>query len=1168
LTDLSHSLKITIVFQRRKNSMAFVHLHNHTQFSLLDGACRIDKMMQLAESMKMNAVAITDHGNMFGIIDFYNTAKKHKIKPIIGIEAYLINGDIDKIESRQERRYHLILLAQNLQGYKNLIKLSSKSFLDGFYYKPRISKALLEEYNEGLICLSACLQGEIPSLLLNDNPKGALEALKFYKRVFPGRFYVEVQDHDLPDEKLVMPKLIQLARETDTPMVVTNDCHYLKQEDNEAHDILLCIQTGKNLTDTNRMHYPTNQLYFKTEEEMRRLFPGLQDAYDNTQVIADQIDLQLDYNEFLLPRFDLPKGESDYTAYLRKLCMDGVPKRYGELTDTVLERIDYELGVIQGTGFERYFLVVKDFIDTARTMGIPVGPGRGSAAGSIVSYLLDITRLDPLKYDLLFERFLNPDRISMPDIDIDFCAQGRSRVIDYVIEKYGRNSVAQIITFGTLGAKSVIKDVARVMGVSAIDSNKITKLMSGKPKITLKECLKESPEFSNLMDNNELYATILKHSFVLEGLVRQVSVHAAGVLIGPGDLSDYVPLASTTQKGQETSALTQFEGKYLEELKLLKIDFLGLKTLSLIQRTIEIVKASQGIEIDIENLDLTDTKSYELLAHGQTDGIFQFESSGMKKNLMDLKPNQFEDLIAMVALYRPGPMQFISNYIRRKHGTEEVVYAHPLTEAALKETYGVIVYQEQVMQISREIANFTRGEADSLRKAMSKKKLKLMEEYEKAFKENAQKNGVSLQIADRIWDEMKKFAEYAFNKSHAACYALVAFQTAYLKSHYPVEFMAALLSLEDDPVKIPYFMEECSKMGIKVIPPDINQSHDIFAVQGDSILFGLRGIKNIGESAIEALIEERDKNGLYKNIYDLCTRVDPMAVNKTVLESLIAAGAMDSLEGDRSQKWVAVESIIEFAANHHREKKRGQITLFEMLDDSQVENTYYPQLPDEQEWSFTKKLEMEKSVLGFYVSGHPLFEYKAILDLFTNANSQTCPEQEKIQSDLRLVGIVTEIRKKKGKNGKFMAFVTCEDMEGRFELTLFDKDYHQYIDKIEKGSFIFIFGRKSSYTNGDETILRVVPKTLFPISDLKHHISGEVIIQMEEKEATADLANEVRSMSEDTNGQFNVSFVIKSDRFKQMVLHSNSLKIYPDSKLINNLQGRGLKVFVKTINYV
>ncbi len=1148
--------------------MAFVHLHNHTQFSLLDGACRIDKMLHLAVEFGMNAVAITDHGNMFGAIEFYNAAKKLELKPIIGIETYLINGEIDQIESRPDHRYHLVLLAQNLKGYKNLMKLTSKSFMDGFYYKPRISKSLLKQYNEGLICLSACLQGEIPNLLLNDNEKGAEEALKFYKETFPGRFYIELQDHNLPDEKLIIPKLIKLAQDTDTPMVVTNDCHYLLEEDAEAHDILLCIQTGKTLEDTNRMHYNTNELYFKNEQEMRLLFPELDEAYENTQKIANQIDLVLDYDEFLLPRFDLPDGDTNYTEYLRNLCLSAVPQKYGEITDEIQERIDYELGVIKGTGFERYFLVVKDFIDAARAMDIPVGPGRGSAAGSIVSYLLDITRINPLKYDLLFERFLNPDRISMPDIDIDFCAQGRSRVIDYVIEKYGRDSVAQIVTFGTLGAKSVIKDVARVMGVSAVDSNLITKIMPSKPKITLKECLRESPEFRMLMENNAVYATILKHSLVLEGLVRQVGVHAAGVLIGPGDLSDYVPLASTSQKGQENSAVTQYEGRCLEDLKLLKIDFLGLKTLTLIQRTIEIVKSSQDINIDIENLDLTDASSYELLAKGQTDGIFQFESPGMKKNLMELKPNQFDDLIAMVALYRPGPMQFISNYIRRKHGEEEVQYSHPLSEAALRDTYGVIVYQEQVMQISREMGNFTRGEADSLRKAMGKKKLSMMEKYEKTFKENAFKNGVAYQISDKIWEEMKKFAEYAFNKSHAACYALVAFQTAFLKSHYPVEFMAALLSLEDDPVKIPYFMEECMAMGIKVIPPDINQSHDVFAVHGDSILFGLRGVKNVGDAAIQALIEERDKNGTYKSIYDLCSRVDPMAVNKTVLESLTAAGAMDNLEGTRAQKWEAVESVIEFAASHHREKKRGQMTLFDILDDTQEENTYFPKLPEAIDWNFNKKLEMEKSVLGFYVSGHPLFEYKPVLDLFSNANSQTSPEQEQIQSDLRLVGIVTEIRKKKNKNGKMMAFVICEDMEGRFELTLFDKDYHQFIDKIETGKFLFIFGKKSAYSNGDESLLRIVPKMLFPISELRNHLTGDVFIQLDEKDANIDLAHEVRKMSEGEKGQFHVSFMIKSERFKQMVLHSNTLKIYPDVKLISALQGKGFKVFVKTINYV
>ena len=802
--------------------MSFVHLHNHTQYSLLDGACRIDRMIAKSKELGMNAVAMTDHGNMFGTIEFYNKANSAGIKPIIGTEAYVINGQLNTEESKHSRRFHLVLLAMNLVGYKNLIKLSSHSFTDGYYYKPRMTKDELAKYSEGIIALSACIQGEIPRNLLNDDYEGAVKALNEYKEIFPDRFYIELQDHGLEPEREVMPKLIELAKQTNTPMVVTNDCHYLNKEDATAHDVLLCIQTGKKYDDPDRMKYETHDLYFKSESEMRQLFPQVPEAYENTQIIADSIKLKLNYDNFLFPKIDVPEQYKDMADYMRGLCFEGAKRKYGEITLEIEERINFELDIINTMGYDGYFLVVKDFIDKAREMDIPVGPGRGSAAGSIVAYTLDITQLDPLKYGLLFERFLDLKRVGMPDIDIDFCAQGRSKVIDYVVEKYGRESVTQIITFGKLGAKSIIKDVARVMDVTPQDAAKMTKLIPSTPKMTLEKAVKESDDFRLMMESNDNYKNILKVSKVLEGLIRQTGIHAAGVVIGPDDLSNYVPLAISSQKNGENAVLVQYEGKWLDDLKLLKMDFLGLKTLTIIKKAIQYIKESQNIDIDIENVDITDKETFKLLSKGLTDGVFQFESPGMKKYLSKLKPNKFEDLIAMVALYRPGPMQFIDTYINRKHGREEIVYDHELTKSSLEETYGVTVYQEQVMQISKVMGKFSSADAGVLRKAISKKNLDMMAKMFVKFQEGSMENGVPEKTVKKIWDNWLEFANYAFNKSHAACYAFISFQTAYLKAHYPVEFMAAILSLEEDPAKIPYFIEECSKMNIEVLPPDIN----------------------------------------------------------------------------------------------------------------------------------------------------------------------------------------------------------------------------------------------------------------------------------------------------------------------------------------------------------
>ncbi len=1137
--------------------MSFVHLHNHTQYSLLDGACRIDRIVKLAVQNNMPALAITDHGNMFGAIEFYNTAKKAGIKPIIGIEAYIINKDFADESNKNDRRHHLILLAMNDKGYRNLMKLSSKSYLEGFYYKPRINKKLLEEYSEGLICLSACIKGEIAQHLLNQQPRQAKQAAEWYRNVFGDRYYLEIQDHGIEEEAKVMPQIISLAKELSIPLVLTNDCHYLQQSDSEAHDILLCIQTGKNLADPNRMRYSTNQLFFRTADEMMRLFPDVPEAFNNTMEIANRIDFELKYDNFLLPSIETPPEFTDMGDYLKALCLEGAKTRYPDLTPEIMERLEYELGIVHKMGFDGYFLVVKDFIDNARKQNVPVGPGRGSAAGSIISYLLDITRVDPLKYNLMFERFLNPDRISMPDIDIDFCAQGRSKVIDYVIQKYGRNSVTQIITYSTLGPKSVIKDVARVLGVTAAEANRMTKAIPSSSK-TLADAIKDSPEFVAIMNSNDLNDSILQHSQVLEGLVRQTGIHAAGVVIVPGDLTDYVPLAVSSQKDNENAVLVQYEGKNLEQLKILKMDFLGLKTLTLITKAVELIEQSQNVKVDIDNLPLDDQVTFQLLAQGKTDGIFQFESDGMTKYLMDLKPNQFEDLIAMVALYRPGPMASIDTYIRRKYGKEKIVYDHPLMEQILKETYGVTVYQEQVMQISREMAGFTGGQADSLRSAMSKKKADLMETFRISFREGAIAHGVPEKTIEKIWSDWATFAEYAFNKSHATCYALVAYQTAWLKAHYPVEFMAALLSLEDNPDKVPYFLEECKRMNINIIPPGINQSDCEFSVSGIEIHFGLRAIKNIGEAAIKAIVDERNKNGKYKDIFELCKRLDSMAVNKTVLESLIASGALDDLEGSRAQKWLVIETALEQASDHQRESRRGQTSLFDLLDTEDECNSFKPILPEAEDWSYLHQLDMEKGVLGFYLSGHPLHPYKDMIELLTTPRDKI--EEKSNGSEVYVIGVVASITKKRDNKGNPMAFIVMEDLNGRFEVSLFKNDFDKFVGQFEYGKIYYVIGSRSQYISGDDSSLRILPKKVFAFEAIPYHLKGEILIETEEQTINDEFLEQISKIKKQAIGHFGLKLLVKTGRYESLLLQPQSFNFYPDHEFISWCRQRNLEM--------
>ncbi len=1122
--------------------MSFVHLHNHTQYSLLDGACRIDRMIAKSKELGMTAVAMTDHGNMFGTIEFYNKARAAGIKPIIGTEAYVINGRYNDEESKHSKRYHLVLLAMNLEGYKNLIKLSSHSFVDGFYYKPRMTKEDLARYSDGIIALSACIQGEIPRNLLNDNYEGAVKALNEYKEIFPNRFYIELQDHGLEQEKQVMPQLIDLARKTNTPMVVTNDCHYLNKEDAAAHDVLLCIQTGKKYYDQDRMKYETQELYFKSEKEMRMLFPELEEAYENTQLIADSIDLKLNYDNFLFPKIDVPEQYQDMADYMKGLCYEGAKRKYPEITPEIEERINFELGIINKMGYDGYFLVVKDFIDKAREMGIPVGPGRGSAAGSIVAYTLDITQLDPLKYGLLFERFLDLKRVGMPDIDIDFCAQGRSKVIDYVVEKYGRESVTQIITFGKLGAKTIIKDVARAMDVTPQDAAKMTKLIPSSPKMTLEKAVKESDDFRLMMESNETYKKILDISKVLEGLVRQTGIHAAGVVIGPDDLSNYVPLALSSEKNGETAVLVQYEGKWLDDLKLLKMDFLGLKTLTIIKKAIEYVKESQNIDIDIENVDITDKETFNLLSKGLTDGVFQFESAGMKKYLSKLKPNKFEDLIAMVALYRPGPMQFIDTYINRKHGKEQIEYDHELTKSSLEETYGVTVYQEQVMQISKVMGNFSSADAGVLRKAISKKNLDMMAKMFVKFKEGSLQNGVAEKTIQKIWDNWLEFANYAFNKSHAACYAFISFQTAYLKAHYPVEFMASILSLEEDPAKIPYFIEECSKMNIEVLPPDINHSEKEFTVHGNKIQFGLRGIKNVGGAAIKEILDNRAVDGNFSSLFDLSKRLNSSAVNKTTLESLIASGAVDSLEGTRAQKWDAIEDALTYSASCQKDK--DQLTLFDLMDNEELATDYYPALKKMKDWSSKEKLRREKEVLGFYVSGHPLMEKRDIIESIVNVDSQYLSQGIGVPSRAIIIGIVINKIKKKAKSGDYYGIITMEDLKGKFEITLYKEKFNDQYDTLEIGEIYCIIGQQSNF-NGEDSLLKINPNSIKPYDLFRQEIGGEVTISMTHEDLVKIVQSDYLEQIKKYKGKHHLKFVVETKEWDDIVLLSQEYTIDP-----------------------
>ena len=1054
--------------------MAFTHLHVHTEYSLLDGSNKIKEYVKRLKELGMDSGAITDHGVMFGVIDFYKEAKAQGIKPILGCEVYVApNSRFDKeVTGGEDRYYHLVLLAENNQGYSNLMKIVSRGFTEGYYYKPRVDMEVLNQFHEGIICLSACLAGEVQrdiSKGLYDEAKKA--ALRYEACFGKGNYFLELQDHGIPEQKTVNAALVRMSKELDIPLVATNDIHYTYAEDAQAHDILLCIQTSKLVTDTNRMRYEGGQYYVKSELEMRQLFPYAQEALDNTAKIADRCNVEIEFGVTKLPKFDVPEGYDSW-SYLNKLCFDGLAERYPDDDGKLADKLHYELGVIQKMGYVDYFLIVWDFINWAKSHDIPVGPGRGSAAGSIVSYCLHITNIDPIRYNLLFERFLNPERVSMPDIDIDFCYERRQEVIEYVERKYGKDKVVQIVTFGTLAAKGVIRDVARVLDMPYNFADSISKMVPNELNMTLNRALELNPELRNLYEQNEQVHYLIDMCKKLEGLPRHTSMHAAGVVICQKPADEFVPLS----RGSDGAITTQFTMTTIEELGLLKMDFLGLRTLTVIKNAVRNVEKTHGIVIDVDKIDYDDKKVLASLGTGKTDGVFQLESQGMKNFMKELKPQNLEDVIAGISLYRPGPMDFIPSYIKGKNNPDLVTYETPQLEPILAPTYGCIVYQEQVMQIVRDLGGYTMGRSDLVRRAMSKKKAYVMEKERANFVHgNAEEgvpgceaNGIAPEIAEHIYGTMMDFAKYAFNKSHAACYAVVAYQTAYLKYYYPVEFMAALLtSVIDNPTKVSEYIMVCRNMNIQILPPDINEGEAGFSVSGNAIRHALTAIKNIGRPVIDAIVKERTEHGKFNSLKDFIERTAGLDVNKRAIEHFIKSGAFDSFGCTRRQLMSVYVQILDSIQNGKKGVMSGQMSLFDIVSEEEKAELEI-KMPDVGEYDKELLLSFEKEVLGFYVSGHPMEEYEALWSKYITAKTTDFYLDEETHrtvvedgSRATIGGMIMDKKIKYTKNDQIMAFLTVEDMVGSVEVIVFPKDYEKNSYKLTDENKVFIQGRVS-----------------------------------------------------------------------------------------------------------
>ena len=1131
----------------------FVHLHNHTDYSLLDGAQKVPTLLDTVTDLGMDAVGVTEHGNMFSAVAFYKAAKKAGVNPIVGCEAYVAQGDrFDKTPKRDGGwgNNHLVLLAQNYTGYKNLMKLTTAGYLEGFYYRPRVDKNLLREYSEGIICLSACLKGEIQEYAVKDDLDGAKRTALEYAEIFPGRFYLELQNHSIPEEEVSRTVVRNLAQELSIPLVATNDCHYALKEHWEAHDIMFCLGTGKERNDPNRLRYATPEFFFKSQDEMWKLFKDYPGALENTRLIADSCDLELPLGEYLLPTFPIPEdaGATTPDDFLSHSCQQGLKNLYPSVTPELKSRLDYELDVIQKMDFAGYFLIVMDFVKYAKDNNIPVGPGRGSVAGSLVAYCLGITTIDPIKYNLLFERFLNPERISMPDIDIDFCYERRSHVIDYIKERYGEDSVTQIITFGKLKARQVVRDVGRVLGMNFGEVDKIAKSIPAGPGISLASALKISSDLQEHAEKDDQHKDLINYSKTLEGMNRHVSTHAAGVVIAPGDLTDYIPLYKSPQ-GDITS---QYDMKDLEDLGLLKIDFLGLRNLTVIDQTITLLK-EKGIKLNIEKLPLDDETVYKLFSRGKTVGVFQFESAGMREYLKKLKPTSIQDLIAMNALYRPGPMENIGEFIKRKHGKKKIKYIHPDLESILKETYGIIVYQEQVMQIANSIAGFSLAQADLMRRAMGKKQKKLMESQKEDFIKGAIDQGTDKKKAEEIYNLIEKFAQYGFNKSHSTAYAYIAYQTAYLKVHHSAEFMAANLTSEmSNTTRVVTLLNECQKLKITIHPPDVNESDINFKVLDEkTISFGLNAIKNVGSKALKNILSAKNEQEQFTTLYDFCEHLDLRLVNKKVLESLVAAGAMDSLKGNRAQQYVAVESALKFAQQMQANADDNQFSIFGG-ETSESQIIAKPTLPDVSDWSETEKLKREKELMGFYLTGHPLLEYSDILENYSNYDFSDASDDTEIEQ-IRVGGIIRDIRHHFDKKNRQMAFFNLECLGGSVDVLVFHETFTNYRQFISDDGLIFIKGRPTSRLSDDTP--KMIAESIESLDEVQGRNPSTVNIVVEVDKMKEEDVNALYRLTKGHAGNSPIFFHLYEDEGNGKKFYAKTVKVTPDETFIGKLKG-------------
>lgn len=1127
------------------DDISWVSLHQHTEYSLLDSSAKIPDLLKRASELGMKSMAITDHGVMYGCVDFYKEAKANGIKPIIGCEIYVSQGSMHvKSNNGKNRNYHLVLLVKNEVGYRNLMQIVSTASIEGFYYKPRVDHDYLKNHSSGLIALSACLSGEVQANILDDNLKGAKEAAEFYRSTFKDGFYLELQYHGIEDQLKVNREIRKMSRELEIPMVVTNDVHYINKSDSRAHDILLCIQTGKTVEDQDRMRYPSDQFYLKSPEEMYDMFKDIPEAFENTVKIAEECNFDYEFHKSKLPKFPLPENQDAY-EYLRDLCCKGLERRYKTVTQDLKDRLEYELGVINQMGYVDYFLIVWDFIRFAREKGIMTGPGRGSGAGSIVAYTLGITKIDPIKYNLIFERFLNPERVSMPDIDSDFCYERRGEVIDYVVKKYGKQNVSQIVTFGTMAARACIRDVGRAMNYPYGEVDRIAKMIpapiSGH-NVTIDKALEMNPELKGAYEDEDRTHELIDVARALEGLPRHTSTHAAGVVISSKPLVDYVPL----QKNDD-NVVTQFTMGTLEELGLLKMDFLGLRTLTVLRDTVAMVRENRNIDINLDSVDYDDKKVYSMIGSGRTTGVFQLESPGMTSFMKELKPDSLEDIIAGISLYRPGPMSEIPKYIKNKKNPKDIEYMTPKLEHILSVTYGCMVYQEQVMQIVRDLAGYSMGRSDLVRRAMSKKKHHVMEEERHNFVygivgENDKvevpgciRNGISEEIANKLFDSMMDFASYAFNKSHAAAYAVVAFQTAYLMCYYPVEYTAAMLnSVKGDSEKVAYYIRFAKDLGIEVLPPDINESFAKFTVSGNSIRFGLSAVKNVGENIINSIVESRKKHGHFKDIVDFCSSIDVSAINKRVVESLVKSGAFDCFGIYRSKLVAVHEKVIEGITNSRKKNIKGQISLFSTVQDDNLKIRY----PEMEEFSKRDLLSMEKQMTGLYLSGHPLDEYEKTLKLQTSikisdivANTTledgTITESKVKDGDKVIIGgIISELSRKITKNNDMMAFASLEDLYGIVELIIFPKVFQKFRNLVHEDSLIIVKGRVSMREEEQPKVLCDTMEPMVRIDTKKLYI----LIQSENQ--IKDAISHLKTAVTEHRGNVPIYICTKNERHK------------------------------------